>query len=63
MQSWSLKKFVKDMGMDEARRVSGIATRQGVWAAYPRGMQIIEADDGHYEVWIKQLKRRVLIDE
>jgi len=62
MQSWSLKNFVRDKGLDEALRVTKLTTRQGVYAAYPR-TQIVQTDDEFYQVWIKKLKHKVAIDE
>ena len=62
MQSWTLKNFVKDKGMNEAMRVTTLTTKAGVYYAYERGIQITQTEDHYYEVWIKQLQRRVPIE-
>lgn len=62
-RNWSLKGFVKDKGMDEAKRVMKLTSRAGVYYAYTRGIKIVETEDMHYEVWISELQRRVPIND
>ena len=62
MISWTLKKFVKEKGMNEAKRVMELTTKAGVYYAYRRGIKIVETEDMHYEVWIAKMERRVPIE-
>ena len=63
MQSWSLRKFYEEKGMDEAMRVMNCTSRTTVYNRMSLGYRIVDDDDGYYEVWRTELKRRVLIDE
>jgi len=63
MQSRSLDKFKEDEGVEKTLSILD-CSRMSLWNRIDSGLwRITETDDGHYEVWRTELKRRVLIDE
>lgn len=63
MQSRSLDKFKDDVGVEKATQVLN-CSRMTLWNRIESKLwRVTETDDGHYEVWRTELKRRVLINE
>jgi len=58
-QSWSIKNFKDEFGVDETMRVLGCTTRMTVYNALNRSIRITLTDDDRLEAWEAKLVNAV----